>query len=733
MGDPLAVSGHTTPGQFIKPNGTFVSEQPPSSVRVRVDDGPEQMATRSHPMWKQWAASVQLTTPGAHTITATARHPQWTVEYITHVTAVTPRIRIVGLERTQATQFFNINGQGTGTAADNSVPLVEGKPLVLRVFVNSVPGTPSVTGVSGELTLGGTTLAPSNTAAAIPGPSLSRGSVGHSLNFWISPTLCSGQKTGRIRVFDPAQQGVPGFADEQAFTLTFTPVPRPRLHAVLLHYTGLGLDIPAPTDADVANTLSRVVRMYPITGFDYTGFTVHNFAGNLTLAMGGGCTQGWNELIDQLWTLRALSSTTDVYMGLLPRGVPTLNITGCGGSGAAAGFNGDGATMAQEIGHSFGRQHAPCPANITTRDPAYPAFPGLPSGSIGEFGLDTGSFQTHDPAATFDFMSWCSPVWASPYSYTGLRTALASRSALQPNAPRQQTSIPEQLILSFRLHHDDTLQLLHGFHVPMGDTPHADGELSDVTCELHNADGQTLSSVRCRLGPHAWPDDPDIDFREVLPWDQAARSLVFKRGRDEVHAIELEETAPHITLHEPVFNSPNPSAVRLEWSAEAAPGTQLRHALRYSNDSGRSWRAVAVDLPMQRYEVDLASLPGGEQCLLQVITSSGIRTDAAQVGPFTVPVKPSHAQILSPADGTSVGEGERLMLRGLGFSPDFGTTTDAQMRWSSDRDGLLGDGHETAADRLSAGRHRIELTLPDGLGSESSATVRVDVGPGLKA
>src|SRR6266536_4018921 len=48
----------------------------------------------------------------------TARGPIVTVPPIFFATPIT------GIERTQATQFFNINGKGSGYAADNTVPLV---------------------------------------------------------------------------------------------------------------------------------------------------------------------------------------------------------------------------------------------------------------------------------------------------------------------------------------------------------------------------------------------------------------------------------------------------------------------------------------------------------------------------------------------------------------------------------------------------------------------------------
>jgi hypothetical protein len=49
---------------------------------------------------------------------------------------LTAGLRIAGVERTQATQFFFINGQGSDSAPDNSVPLISLRLLVLRVYVD---------------------------------------------------------------------------------------------------------------------------------------------------------------------------------------------------------------------------------------------------------------------------------------------------------------------------------------------------------------------------------------------------------------------------------------------------------------------------------------------------------------------------------------------------------------------------------------------------------------------
>lgn len=120
---------------------------------------------------------------------------------------------------------------------------------------------------------------------------------------------------------------------------------------------------------------------------------------------------------------------------MLPGGIDSGSVGGCGGGGVGAGFVFDGMAAAQEIGHAFGRDHAPCDSSTRCSNPSdqdgnYPRYDGFPSDSIGEIGFDPITDRTFDPAGTFDFMGYSSPVWVSPYRYTGLMGQFPATSGL---------------------------------------------------------------------------------------------------------------------------------------------------------------------------------------------------------------------------------------------------------------------------------------------------------------
>ena len=151
--------------------------------------------------------------------------------------------------------------------------------------------------------------------------------------------------------------------------------------------------------------------------------------------------------------------------------------------------------------------------------------------------------------------------------------------------------------------------------------------------------------------------------------------------------------------------------------------------LRYSNDTGNSWRAIATALSVTEYTVDLDTLPGGDSCVFQVLASAGIRTASATTTPFAVGRKPATTSIVLPRDEAAFVHGDTVTLFGTVSSGDGIGGDGDTLSWSSSIDGFLGSGSQLAVHTLSAGKHRISLRAVDAPGREVLKYVDVVVSP----
>jgi len=326
------------------------------------------------------------------------------------------------------------------------VTLIEGKPLVLRVYVSTKSGSaPKVLShASGtvlyermEANRSRTTFPPlpsfNGAVQVLAGNQVSRANSNHSINFLIPGPHCTGELHFSIYVTDLSRLLIAQpLAKPVRVSARFQAMPQIRVHGVLVHYIGtwtnpvtlerFRLDLPAPSEDDLRNTLDIVGRLFPINGIAYDAPEVFSYDADV---------QNPGQTIDPsaaLWSaIRELKNQSDprLWIGLLPVGTRTTG--GRGGGGVAVARSGSSFSMAQEMGHALGlEQHTPgCGA--PNPDPLYPQYDPARPGSIGEFGFDTRTFEVHDPATTFDFMGYCPPKWTSPYTYAKLASAIRSR------------------------------------------------------------------------------------------------------------------------------------------------------------------------------------------------------------------------------------------------------------------------------------------------------------------
>jgi hypothetical protein len=498
--------------------------------------------------------------------------------------------------------------------------------------------------------------------------------------------------------------------------------------------------LPPPDIADFIGTIDWVERVYPTSTpfFVYDALVLPVFF-DLTDTSGGGCTAGWNSLVDLLGLLRMASGETNaVWVGLLPSGTPTNDVIGCGAPGVAIAFSGGGRTLAQEMAHSLGRDHAPCQTNAPNIDPNYPSYSGFPAGSIGETGFDWLPSEVKDPATTSDFMTYCDPAWISPYTSIGLIFGMLLLDVgLQPlSAEPAQEAFPsvaqEVLLLNFRLHQSNRVEVLSSFHLASYGDVIADDVIAPgsrptaVACDLLDADGVVLESRRCSLvNSHQGADDPFIDFHEVLRWHPEARSVAFSQYGRTFASVAVEDQEPVVVVQAPIPVDGRPNMCKVVWTGRHS-SHRLGYLLRYSNDDGVSWRAISAGSRTEAF-VDLDYLPGGEACRFQVVASSGLRSVSVMTDSFPVAVHPYRTFIVTPQQGSVVRQLQPVRLRGGAFSPDFGSAGSESLEWSSNLDGVLGVGHELIVPNLSRGAHELRLIVLNAQHAVESASVRIEV------
>ncbi len=675
-------------------------------------------------------------------------------------------VTIAGVEHTQATQRFPFLAYRRSDAANapplNTIRLIANKTTLLRVYVHTStygrwPAIGSVSGLleirpPGQPQFDPIPLGPLNgPIPPIQDVAIDRGQRDHTLNFKIPGAACQDGVEYRVRVFDANHPNQAGYTSPPwQSTLHFEFCHPLVVFAVGVHFIGPDFNgdpsnVPAPSEADIRAVLDFTKQCYPVRDIAIVGYHVLDYAGDFADTSGGGCGAGWNGLLQEL---RRLQGPSDIlFYALVPLNVGTGATLGCsGGDGRVAAAvetspfhaSDDFVVSAHEIGHAFGRQHAPsAPSQVGAAgfDPNYPAFVGFDPGSIGEFGMDE-SGEVHSPSNENDFMTAALPAWISPYTYQALRGAFCPRRGVAGLGSRGSPfPLPQHLFLDFQIFRSGKVEVRPSFHyaAPPARTG-ASGEWTPYAVELRDSTDRVLHAERILLAdPYRDLDSASLDFFKPIPFHKDTARIVFTRdtsdkgqARDILAALDVPKRPPAVKLLAPAKGQRLAGKVRVTWKGEGAD-KGLHYLVRYSHDARKTWRVLATLLTKNSIVVDLNSLPGGQRCYFQVLATEGIRTGGAVTGPFVVARKPRTTVIIEPASQAVFRKGAAVTFTGEAFSPDTGSAPANEMEWSSSLDGTLGTGHRVIARSLRAGLHTITLRAPDGGGGRSVRTMRVRI------
>ena len=274
--------------------------------------------------------------------------------------------------------------------------------------------------------------------------------------------------------------------------------------------------------------LERVRQMFPVANIDIQVRTPYTFNGDLST------TNGWGRLLSELTNLRSADGSLRHYYGIVDPGY-RQGIAGIAWIGLpiAAGWNrmpSGSAIAAHELGHNWGRGHAPCKV---TGEPHYP----YPEAEIGIWGYDATRDILYRPSSK-DIMSYCGPQWASDYTYRGI---LEFRREQQDRLSIQSVTEGSALFVSGLVHHEEVL--LHPAFLMHGVVTRA--EAGPYTLVGTDANEQVLFRVSFNTYVTSLHHEAMAGFNLTVPLtDQQARTLTSLK----VEYADRLVTERHITL-----------------------------------------------------------------------------------------------------------------------------------------------------------------------------------------
>jgi Tol biopolymer transport system component len=655
-----------------------------------------------------------------------------------------PNLSISHIEVTQATQDIT-----------NTIPLIAGKPTLVRVYLDCGVGCTSMPDVIGNLQAsgpaGGVLMVQESATAYHPASWIDqRNDLGKTLNFMVPTHIL----TGTVTLTATAS----GVITHETFT--FNNVPPLRIAYVSIEYQGA-----VPNAIRIDNAQTYLESIYPVNNVDYFRVPILE------------SYRGSHQYSEVLAYLNRLWRWYDMHGWPQPNGRPaqlfgwvphaTWGFDGWSdpfwNSGASrVAFGSDTQqnfvhqmTMAHEIAHNLGRRH---PFDETGNPP--PPDNRCDLGDIGWPYDETPDdenyyFAIHDSGFDFDFYrpgtivnettdefmegAHCgadafSDKWISPYTYRGLYESIPGFvSGRAMHLQSFETIMVDQpvLLISGRVFSDTTAELDTAYQITT--TQIVSQSVGTGYCLSLEGNGGVSLSNSCFdlsfLDPEWGMPQSVAAFVRVLPYDPAAVRLVLKQGTNELAERLISANPPTVTLASPNGGQVISGTVDVTWTAGDADGDPLTYALSYSADNGQTWYHLGIAITDTHLLIDTDALPGNTQAIFRVMASDGINTASdSSDNVFTVLRHRPEASILSPNEGFILAPGQPLLLRGRGYDVEDGILTDGMLSWTSSLSGDLGSGRTLVVPELETGNHTITLAVTDSDGNTTTTTITIFVG-----
>lgn len=638
---------------------------------------------------------------------------------------------------------------------DRTVPLVAGKPTLVRAFVEDptnegVTSSARLYGYRNGVELPMSPLVPTNASEQIVVPSdvtlrSVRRDPERSLNFELPVEW----RSGSIDLVIQTPGGLdcteaPAVDDSCRASVAFVAGQPLDLQLSAVRYDVGGSSL-RPTAGQLREQAARVESAFPVPSVNVSFGTTFNYGRN----------PGAVRVVSDMEAARQIDCPNcenlrySYALGAQPEGesaggraagVPSWVSFGYAFDTENEGSTGFARNIAShEVAHSLGIHHATdesaygltggfawwgrqargaCGEESDRSAPRFPHFGNLGFendtallGPLGRadsevWGVDIRNLETSDalgivdPRRNSELMSYCAPnegqgLFPSAFTLANLRTALGARQA-SGGGGGGGGRIEQRDVRLVRGLIDLELQTSTWdpvIAVPGGRMPEAaPGEFQLVVRDIS---GNALSSTAFTPSAlHAAGEHGEGLAMFVVPVPEpgpTATSISVERDGAVVGTIAATPSAPTVAITSPLQGAGIGGPTTFTWEAADADGGELTSTVAFSRDGGDTWTTIAVDSPEQSIEVSPETLGYTVDGALRVTVSDGFHSSTSVVGGLTVPGTRPTLAISSPVDGREYSGFQNIELEAGATDPD-GDVDPSMIQWTSSLNGPLGAG-----------------------------------------
>jgi hypothetical protein len=352
-----------------------------------------------------------------------------------------PTVLLRSISISQTLELPLMKGGAAVGVDERPAPLIAGKRALVRVFVDFEDGS-APRPLVGVLDVKNGNK---STRTILSQRTLAKGSTQDDLastfTFDVDGADLATSSAYRVRILEEDTTLLARFPGADYQPLEPSTLPAFELVVVPFISNGLG---PKTTETEMSSLRSRLLALYPSSDVAVT------LAEAVTLPyVVNGDGDGWDSALDHILEVRAQAKPADnvFYFGAM---APDTSYSKYCSSSCILGYSfvadeddvesrgsigitvfqdGSGVkdawdTVAHELGHAMGREHAPCGIDDPKdTDPDYP----YDNGGMGTtYGYDFDLVRLIKPKPARDVMSYCTPVWISDYTYSAIFERLDS-------------------------------------------------------------------------------------------------------------------------------------------------------------------------------------------------------------------------------------------------------------------------------------------------------------------